>query len=710
MSGHAKLPTPDAANRPAPEIAPNHRPVLAAAVTFVMAMAVTVGAASLVRGHLRHAAQAHFELRTQRITADLRDEFRACEQVMLGAGGLFAGVSPTGAVTRELWSRYVAQLDLADTLASARALGYADAPHPIPLGASGSLFAPVRLMWPNLTDAARPERDFGADATARAALLRATDSAQISLYVHAGGQPALQGNERATLDLYLPVYVGGSAPLSREARRAAISGFVVAVLDTEQLFGDIAMRDRRLALHVTVATMGTPPVPLYASKTPSDDAADAPPLFHETDTLTVGGEALTLSYSTSDAALRAIPDYSSNAVLAVGTLAAIFLAGIAFLLARRAAGTSAEASRANSQSTLNEARMMGIIRSSMEAIITVDEAQRIVIFNPMAERIFGCSAMDAIGAPLVRFIPERFRDAHERHVEQFGVTGVSERQMGQQRVLFGLRANGDEFPIEASISQILDANGKLYTVVLRDVTERVKADNALKASREDLRELSANLQNVREEEKARIARELHDDLGQQLTALKMDLSSVELALDALPAGGPEVRTQLRGMRRLIDATVASVRRIAADLRPVMLDDLGLVPAIEWLANDFTNRYGIDIERQIEPGDIVFTRNGATTLFRIVQEALTNVAKHADATRVTLVLRIEGEHCILRIADNGQGTVEADGRNGKSFGLLGIRERAHMLGGSIAIETAAARGFAITAVFPLPSIRQDETLP
>jgi PAS domain S-box-containing protein len=564
-------------------------------------------------------------------------------------------------------------------------------------------------MWPKVADAARPDRDFETDATARAALLRAADSAQVSLDVHAGGQQAPQGNERAMLDLYLPVYAGGSAPLSREARRAAISGFVVAVLDTGQLFGDIVMRDPRLALRVTVGNTGAP-MPLFATDTPSDDATDAPPLFHKTDRLTVGGETLTLSYSTSDAALSAIPAYSSNAVLAAGTLAAIFLAGIAFLLARRAAGASAETSRASSQSTLNEARMMGIIRSSMEAIITVDEAQRIVIFNPMAERIFSCSAMDAIGAPLVRFIPERFRSAHEKHVEQFGVTGVSERQMGRQRVLFGLRANGEEFPIEASISQILDANGKLYTVVLRDVTERVKADNALKASREDLRELSANLQNVREEEKARIARELHDDLGQQLTALKMDLSSVELALDALPAGGPEVRTQLRGMRRLIDATVASVRRIAADLRPVMLDDLGLVPAIEWLANDFTNRYGIDIERQIEPGDIVFTRNGATTLFRIVQEALTNVARHADATLVTLVLRIEGEHCILRIADNGRGTVEPDGRNGKSFGLLGIRERAHMLGGSIAIETAAARGFAITAVFPLHSIRQDETLP
>ena len=173
----------------------------------------------------------------------------------------------------------------------------------------------------------------------------------------------------------------------------------------------------------------------------------------------------------------------------------------------------------------------------------------------------------------------------------------------------GLRSNGEEFPIEASISQIRDGEARLYTVMLRDITERVKAESAQRQAREELRELSANLQKVREEEKTRIARELHDDLGQQLTALKMDISSVEQALETHRRTAP-VREQLQGMRRLIDATVASVRRIAADLRPVMLDDLGLIPAIEWLANDFTNRYGIDVERRIEVGDARLRPAGA----------------------------------------------------------------------------------------------------
>ncbi len=370
--------------------------------------------------------------------------------------------------------------------------------------------------------------------------------------------------------------------------------------------------------------------------------------------------------------------------------------------------------------SLDGARMTGIIRSSMEAIITVDEAQRVVIFNPMAERVFGVAAADAIGAPLSRFIPERYREAHARHVEQFGATGVSDRQMGRQRVLYGLRANGEEFPIEASISQIRDARGKLYTVMLRDITERVRADHALRQSREELRELSANLLAVREEEKTRIARELHDDLGQQLTALKMDVSSIEDALRAYDSAQHDdeptrarIAGQLGSMRRLIDSTVASLRRIAADLRPVMLDDLGLVPAIEWLADDFTNRYGIDVERHVDPGGVDFTPAGATTLFRIVQEALTNVARHAEATRVTLTLAIAADQCVLDIADNGKGAAPSAtdhaGHSGKSFGLIGIRERAHLLGGTVTIVSSPAEGFRIAVALPLRAVQQEALL-
>ncbi len=366
--------------------------------------------------------------------------------------------------------------------------------------------------------------------------------------------------------------------------------------------------------------------------------------------------------------------------------------------------------------------MTGIIRSAMEAIITVDEAQTVLMFNPAAETVFGVPAAQAIGSPLGRFIPERFRSAHARYIDQFGATGVTERQMGRQlRVLYGLRQNGEEFPIEASISQTHDGDGKLYTVMLRDITERLRAEHLLRQSREELRELSANLQNVREVEKTRIARELHDDLGQLLTALKIDLFSLDQALDE--SGGvrsPDVADRVASMRSLIDMTVASVRRIAADLRPVMLDDLGLLPAIEWLANDFTQRYGICVDHCVQTGGAEFSGEAATALFRIVQEALTNVARHAQATHVVLTLAVDEKNCLLRVADDGLGASEtaqsspgAEGLAGvppardKSFGLIGIRERAHMLGGTVAIETAPGKGFTLTVALPLSGLRPQE---
>lgn len=152
----------------------------------------------------------------------------------------------------------------------------------------------------------------------------------------------------------------------------------------------------------------------------------------------------------------------------------------------------------------SEARLAGIIRSSMEAIISVDDVQRIVLFNPMAETLFGCPACNAIGRPLSDFIPERFRAAHEAHVRRFGLTGVSERLMGKQRPLFALHTDGREFPIEASISQIEVNGGTLFTVMLRDTTERVRAEAALRRSQEELQHLSDSILATREEERYRM--------------------------------------------------------------------------------------------------------------------------------------------------------------------------------------------------------------
>lgn len=246
--------------------------------------------------------------------------------------------------------------------------------------------------------------------------------------------------------------------------------------------------------------------------------------------------------------------------------------------------------------------------------------------------------------------------------------------------------------------------GVAYRMVgwILDITDRKRDEEALRASREELRRLSAHIQQVREEEKARIARELHDDLGQQLTALKMATSLLE------PAGKePASITQgaLKGIYTMIDELVQSVRHIAADLHPVMLDDLGLIAAIDGLIDEFSVRYRIRVIRRLDPDAIAFNRACRIGIFRMVQEALTNVARHSGATEVTLDIVRDEPNCIVRIVDNGRGAATNKAKGRHSFGLLGMRERAALLGGEIRIRTEPGAGFALTAILPLDAIEE-----
>ena len=343
--------------------------------------------------------------------------------------------------------------------------------------------------------------------------------------------------------------------------------------------------------------------------------------------------------------------------------------------------------RAEEQVARSEARLRGILDSAMDAIITVDDQQHIVLFNAAAERVFGCPRAEAIGAPLGWFIPERFRAGHGEHIRRFSATGTSSRRMGEARIVMGLRRNGEEFPIDASISQIEEQGRHYYTVILRDVTERVRAEEALRASREEIKELAVAANSVREQEKSRIARELHDELGQALTALKIDVVWMKQNLSAPTA---ELASKLTEMQLLVDGTVSATRRISADLRPLILDDLGLAAAAEWLVQNFAQRTGVKCELAMA-SDLELGEPHATSVFRVLQESLTNIAKHAQATQVEVTLGREDSHMVLTVQDNGVGFDPQAPRKTSSFGLLGVRERAALLGGEVKIESAPGKG-------------------
>jgi two-component system sensor histidine kinase UhpB len=469
-----------------------------------------------------------------------------------------------------------------------------------------------------------------------------------------------------------------------------------------------------------------------------------------------------------------------------------------------------------------------IIQAAREAIVTIDDQHRIVMINPAAQRMFGCTSAEVLGSDLSRFIPRRFHSQHEMHVRGFDASGESERSMSQRRNVVGLRANGEEFPAEATISR-LDVIGELgprsyFTALLRDisveqslsaenealrrrmrgifdlapiaiwitdgerivfanracaglfgagdretlvgrsiyslftpqsqdlmrhkvaqallddspvtllkerimrldgavreveiavaalpdhgqtavqmvisdVTDRLRESDDLARSRGDLRRLSANLVEAREEERRRIARELHDELGQRLTALKMELASLNS-----PTTPEAQHARIGTMLEMVDETVASVRRIATDLRPMMLDDLGLNAAIEWLANGWARRMGIAVRLRLGLDDPPVSEATSIALYRMVQEALTNIARHARATEVRIEMQTRAEQLLLTVQDNGTGFAELSNYPETSHGLMGIRERAYMLGGQLEVGNLATGGARIMIRLPLESPR------
>jgi PAS domain S-box-containing protein len=320
-----------------------------------------------------------------------------------------------------------------------------------------------------------------------------------------------------------------------------------------------------------------------------------------------------------------------------------------------------------------------------------------VLFNEAAEAMFGCPREEAIGTALTWFIPSRLRAEHAYHVRAFGETGTVSRRMAAARIVTGLRRNGEEFPIDASISQVSEGGAKFYTVILRDVTARVESEAALKRSQAELQKLAAAADTAREQDKTRIARELHDELGQALTMLQMDVAWCK---GKLPPGEDGLSQRLDKMAGLLTGTVASTRRIATDLRPLVLDDLGLVPAVESLAESFSQRTGIPCELAVSNPQMPLPGTHSTAVFRAVQEALTNVAKHANASRVEIAIDQYPTEVIVNIRDDGQGFSPQRARKHGSFGLMGVRERALIFGGDATITSAPGKGTNIELRLPI----------
>ena len=229
------------------------------------------------------------------------------------------------------------------------------------------------------------------------------------------------------------------------------------------------------------------------------------------------------------------------------------------------------------------------------------------------------------------------------------------------------------------------------------LSQRERTERALRDSRDELRDLGTRLRSIREEESTRIAREIHDQLGQMLTAMRMDLSWIT---GRASGGDPLTEERMHSMTRLLASGIEAVRQIATDLRPPVLDDLGLVAAVEWHVQEFAERAGLQHELHIEVDEVTLDGDHATSVFRILQEALTNVARHAEANRVIVSLGTSDEGLDLTVEDDGTGITEDAAKNGASLGLLGMRERANALEGQLTVGPGEQCGTVVTLTMPL----------
>jgi PAS domain S-box-containing protein len=332
----------------------------------------------------------------------------------------------------------------------------------------------------------------------------------------------------------------------------------------------------------------------------------------------------------------------------------------------------------------SEELLKSIFDSSPDSITVADINGRILLCNQATAHVHGFSSTEQ----LVGKSFYELADAEDRQRIQEGMKQVMMDGAVKDVPFIGLRGDNKKFTGELSVSLLKDSLGRPsgFVGITKDITERKQAEEQLRYAKEQVERFNQHLTEAIENERARISREIHDELGQSLTALKIDMNWMQGHV--IPKG--EIETKLERMIDIVNSTIRNVQQIAADLRPDILEDLGLVPALEWYCEEFEKRTGIRCETNLEE---IRSSNAQINLalFRVTQEALTNVARYSHATMVEVKLRQTGYILILEIIDNGIGLDKEIIDSNKSLGILGMRERIRQFNGSIDISSYKPQG-------------------
>lgn len=360
-----------------------------------------------------------------------------------------------------------------------------------------------------------------------------------------------------------------------------------------------------------------------------------------------------------------------------------FIHGVAFDIS--------ELKRAEEKVKKNEELLQGLFEFAPDTVVVVDHEGRIVRLNAQVEKMFGYCREELIGRSVEALIPERFASGHAKHRHEY-LREPHTRPMGAGLELYGKRKDGSEFPVDIMLSPMEAESGSMVIGVIRDITRRKRAEEALREYADRFKFLSRRLMEVQELERRNIALELHDEIGQVLTGLKLTL---EMGARLPPE---EVGENLHQAGVLVNELMARARKLSLDLRPAMLDDLGLLPTLLWHIENYTARTQIRV--YFRHGGIEgrrFAPEVETAAYRIVQEALTNVARHADVNEVNVQLWIQKQSICIEVEDQGKGfDVEAALMSSDNSGLTGMRERTTLLDGQLRLESQIGKGTHLSA--------------
>jgi PAS domain S-box-containing protein len=372
--------------------------------------------------------------------------------------------------------------------------------------------------------------------------------------------------------------------------------------------------------------------------------------------------------------------------------------------ATRLHGTAQDVTeRKQAEQALREAEQnyRDIFENAGEGIFQSTPEGRYIAANPALARMYGFAFPEELiqslqDISLQVYVDPRRREEFKRQLEEEGSVRGFEHEV--------FRRDGSRLWISVNARAVRGEQGEIqyYEGTARDITERKAAEEKLKATSEQLRKLSAKLQSAREEEATRIARELHDELGSTLTSLRWGLDEIDNTLSKTSAksNANTLRSKIATMTSLVEGTLNTIRRISSELRPGILDEVGLLAAIRWEARQFEARTGIicDFESSIENAPV--SREQSIAIFRIFQEALTNILRHASATRVGITMNGDGDEFVLTIRDDGRGITAQESSGQYSLGILGMRERAHLIEGEIDIQGVEGKGTVIVLRVPI----------